>query len=100
LPQASAVVTGERSHPTDPALTRRQPPSQQGDAEDERPTVTLSLDSLAYEELARESARHGIPPSELASFAILYYLADVDSGRIARRITQTPRRQQGRGDGC
>jgi hypothetical protein len=60
--------------------------------------VTLPLDGLAYEELARESARCGIPPSELASFAILYYLADVDSGRIARRIAAAPRRQRGPDD--
>jgi hypothetical protein len=44
------------------------------------------LDGLASRELARESERTGVSADELASFAILYYLADVDSGRIARRI--------------
>jgi hypothetical protein len=62
------------------------------------PTVTLPLHGLAYQELARESERHGISPSELASFAILYYLADVDSGRIARRIAGVPGQRQSRYD--
>jgi hypothetical protein len=50
-------------------------------------SVTLRLDGFAWTELKRESARQEMDPSELASFAILYYLADADSGRIARRIT-------------
>jgi hypothetical protein len=50
-------------------------------------SVTLRLDGFAWAELERESARQEMDPSELASFAILYYLADADSGRIARRIT-------------
>jgi hypothetical protein len=49
-------------------------------------SISLPLDGLAYRELERESTRHGVPLEQLASFAILYYLADVDSGRIARRI--------------
>lgn len=49
-------------------------------------SVTLRLDGFAWRELERESARQELDPSELASFAILYYLADADSGRIARRI--------------
>jgi hypothetical protein len=50
-------------------------------------SITLRLDSFSWSELERESARQEMDPSELASFAILYYLADADSGRIARRIT-------------
>jgi hypothetical protein len=54
---------------------------------DEPGSVTLRLDGFAWQELERESARQEMDPSELASFAILYYLADADSGRIARRTT-------------
>jgi hypothetical protein len=32
----------------------------------------------------------GVPVEELVSFAVMYYLADVDSGRIARRISRSP----------
>jgi hypothetical protein len=56
-------------------------------------TISLQIDSLAWQELAREAELHSLAPEELASFAILYYLADVDSGRIARRISSY------RGDG-
>jgi hypothetical protein len=50
-------------------------------------SIRLRLDSLAWQELSREADRNGVSSDELASFAILYYLADVDSGRIARRIS-------------
>jgi hypothetical protein len=49
--------------------------------------LSVRLDGFACEALEQESARLGVPVEELASFAVLYYLADVDSGRIARRIS-------------
>ncbi len=48
--------------------------------------LTLDLDSFAWEALAEESAQLSVSIEELASFAVLYYLADRDSGRIARRL--------------
>jgi hypothetical protein len=36
--------------------------------------------------MASEAARLGVSLEELASFAVLYYLADLDSGRIARQL--------------
>jgi hypothetical protein len=48
--------------------------------------VTLQLDGFAHETIAEEAARLGVPVEELVTFAVLYYLADRDSGRIARRI--------------
>jgi hypothetical protein len=48
--------------------------------------VHLPVDGFAWSELSREAAQQGVEPSELASHAILYYLADLDRGRIARRI--------------
>jgi hypothetical protein len=49
--------------------------------------LVLKLGELAGDALARESDRLGVPIEELASFSVLYYLADVDSGRIARSIS-------------
>jgi hypothetical protein len=66
-----------------PSYLRMTPRHEAG----EPGSVVLPLDGFAWRELERESARHEMDPSELASFAILYYLADADSGRIARRIT-------------
>lgn len=48
--------------------------------------VTLELDRFAGEALAGEAAALGVSIEELATFAVLYYLADLDSGRIARRL--------------
>jgi hypothetical protein len=48
--------------------------------------VVLRLDRFAGAALEQESANLGVPVEELARFAVLYYLADLDSGRIARPI--------------
>jgi hypothetical protein len=49
--------------------------------------VTVQLEGFTWEALDNESARLGVPVEDLVAFAIVYYLADVDSGRIARRVT-------------
>jgi hypothetical protein len=63
-----------------------------GDAQDEQTNrcVTLTLEGFAWDSLDEEAAREGITTEELITFSVLYYLADVDSGRIARRITRSP----------
>jgi hypothetical protein len=53
-------------------------------------TLTLSLDGFAWEALEQERVRLGVSLEELVSFSVLYYLADSDSGRLARRITASP----------
>ena len=62
----------------------------------EQRCVTLQLDDFAYETIAEEAARLGVPVEELVTFAVLYYLADRDSGRIARRIPPSPRPATGK----
>ena len=49
-------------------------------------SVTLRLDEFAYRTIEEESVKMGVSVEELTIFAVLYYLADLDSGRIARRI--------------
>ena len=49
----------------------------------------LHLDGFARKTIEEESVQMGVSVQELATFAVLYYLADVDSGRIARRIQAT-----------
>jgi hypothetical protein len=51
-------------------------------------SVTVSLEGFAWEALAEESARLGVPVQELVAYAVTYYLADVDSGRVARRVSR------------
>lgn len=52
--------------------------------------VTLELDEFARDALLEESSRLGVSREELAEFSLLYYLADIDSGRISRRVPRTP----------
>ena len=49
-------------------------------------SVTVRLDEFAYRAIEEESVKMGVSVEELSIFAILYYLADLDSGRVARRI--------------
>jgi hypothetical protein len=48
--------------------------------------LTLNLDHFSWSAIAEEAHKLGVSAEELARFAVLYYLADLDSGRIARRI--------------
>ncbi len=48
--------------------------------------MRLRLEEFAWEAIEQESTRLGVAEEDLVGFAIVYYLADVDSGRIARRI--------------
>ena len=48
--------------------------------------LELRLDGFAVQALRGECERLHLAPRELVEFAIAYYLADLDSGRIARRI--------------
>jgi hypothetical protein len=52
--------------------------------------MTLELDGFAAEAIDEEADRLGVSVEELVSFSVLYYLADVDSGRISREITVSP----------
>lgn len=52
-------------------------------------SIALRLGPAANEALRAESSKLGVSAEELVSFAVLYYLADLDSGRIARAIPRT-----------
>jgi hypothetical protein len=45
--------------------------------------VTLTLSPFVAEALAREAARQRISVEELINYAAVYYVADLDSGRVA-----------------
>jgi hypothetical protein len=52
--------------------------------------LEVRLDGFAWDALSRESCRLGVSAEELARFSVLYYLADVDSGRISRDVHGMP----------
>jgi hypothetical protein len=53
------------------------------DPEDE---VEVELGDGLHEELRREARRQHVSPDTLAMHALMYYLADLDSGRAAARL--------------
>lgn len=48
--------------------------------------LELELDAFALSALEHEADELGVPIEDLASFAVMYYLADRDSDRIAREL--------------
>jgi len=64
------------------ALSAQDDPALDGDG-----SVSLRLEGFAWESIQSESERLGVGVEELVGFAVMYYLADLDSGRIARRIS-------------
>lgn len=69
-------------------MSRPGTPGQEG-ARAER-SLNLDLEQFAWEAIEEESTRLGVSVEEFVSFAVLYYLADIDSGRVSRRITRSP----------
>ena len=51
-----------------------------------RARVALELDGFAAHAVEEQAASFEVTVEDLVGFAVLYYLADVDSGRIARRV--------------
>jgi hypothetical protein len=48
--------------------------------------IELEVDDDLHAELRRESRRQHVSPDMLAMHALMYYLADLDSGRAAARL--------------
>jgi hypothetical protein len=46
----------------------------------------VDLDEETMKALEEEARRHSLPAARLAEHALLYYLADLDSGRAAARV--------------
>jgi hypothetical protein len=64
-------------------VSRVPSPGRQG-AGSQR-SLKLRLDQFAWEAIQHESTRLSVSEEELIGFAAMYYLADLDSGRIARQ---------------
>jgi hypothetical protein len=57
---------------------RRDPPDVDG--------VDVDLDDKTFAALRQEARGQGVEPARVAEHALLYYLADLDGGRLAERI--------------
>lgn len=56
----------------------REPPKVDG--------FDVDLDDDTFAALRREASGQGVEPARLAEHALLYYLADLDGGRLAERV--------------
>lgn len=59
---------------------------------DRKQTLVLELDTFAWETLTEQSVELGVPIDELVAFSVQYYIADLDSNRIARTLPTELRR--------
>lgn len=48
--------------------------------------LELDLEAFTWRALEQEADRMGLSVEELVRFSVAYYLADCDSGRIARQL--------------
>jgi hypothetical protein len=48
--------------------------------------LTIELNDFGYERAREEAERQGVSVEEVVTHAVMYYLADLDSGRAAARI--------------
>jgi hypothetical protein len=53
-------------------------------------SVEIPLDGFAWAAVDEEAARVGVTSEELITLSVLYYLADLDSGRTARQSARSP----------
>ena len=54
------------------------------------PPLRVDLDGFAFERLEGEARRQGVTIDQLVKHALMYYIADLDSGRIARKSLEFP----------
>jgi hypothetical protein len=52
------------------------------------PTLGVTLDDATWEALVDEAERQAVEPEALAVHAVLYFSADLDSGRLAERLAE------------
>jgi hypothetical protein len=53
-------------------------------------SVALRMEAFAWQAIEEQCDSLGVALEDFIAFAIQYYLADVDSGRVARQIARSP----------
>ena len=48
--------------------------------------LRVALDDFGARALRDEAARQGVEAEDIAAYAVAYYLADLDSGRVTRDV--------------
>jgi hypothetical protein len=60
----------------------------------ERPTVNVTLDDATWAALAQEAEHQAVAPEALCVHAVLYLVADLDSGRLAEALADALREHE------
>jgi len=76
-------------HRSSPAAEREAPASEDRHTPS-RVRIELELDDFAASAVEEQAAMLGVRVEDVVGFSVLYYLADLDSGRIAREVTTSP----------
>jgi hypothetical protein len=76
-------------HRPSPAAERGSPASEDRQTPS-RTRIQLELDGFAASAVEQQAADLGVRVEDIVGFSVLYYLADLDSGRIAREVTTSP----------
>jgi hypothetical protein len=56
--------------------------------------LTLTVEDAIWQEFTLEAARQGVSPDQLLQHAVLYFLADRDTGRLTQRILEDLGREE------
>lgn len=68
-------------------------PRLEGDSHPSK-RLRIELDDATWAALSEEADRQGVPTDLLALHALLYYLADIDSGRVAALLEDALENQE------
>ena len=69
------------------SLARRVPPFARDGSDGDGPTgLDVEVDDATWRALAGRAAGEGVATEVLARHAVLYFLSDLDSGRLATRL--------------
>jgi hypothetical protein len=67
-----------------------------GEAERRQPGVPVELDDATWDALVEEARSQGVDIGTLTAHAVLYFMADVNSGRVAQRMDESVAEQRPR----
>jgi hypothetical protein len=87
-PAVDVIETGIRANVIELEPTVSEPFASSRHRTAEQHRLVLRLDGFTRKTLAEQATQMGVSAEELATFGVLYYLADLDSGRVARRVPQ------------
>jgi hypothetical protein len=73
----------------------RVPPFLASQREESSTDVRVDVDDETWKALATEARRQGVATERLAEHALLYFVADLDEGRIAERLGGAVREARG-----